>query len=801
MSKSSRVFVKKLKEYLGPEPSLVSTMWKPTILLVDDDPIFIRGLMAVLHDMGTLYYASNGTAALTKARDKQPDIILLDAQMPGMNGFDTCKALKTNPSTKAATIIFVTARIDIESEARGLEMGAIDFIHKPISPPLVRIRIQNHLRLKIQELQLKTALETSIDGFWMTDTHGRLLEVNDSYQRISGFSRTELLSMSISDLEATESHDEMLRHIQKVIRDGNSRFESRHRRKDGSEFNVEISASFSPIADGLLFVFSRDITERLRAEDNLKEARLSAEEASRAKSDFLASMSHEIRTPMNGVLGMADLILKTRLSEKQRHYIEILHRSGRTLLRIIDDILDFSRIQAGALSLESLKFDLHEVLSDINTIFSEKSNGKGLVLGFNIDEGVAIHLVGDSYRLGQILYNLVGNAIKFTKKGSVVVSVVAREASDDHQLLFFQVTDTGIGISPAFQKKIFHAFSQEDPSITRRFGGTGLGLAITNKLVAMMGGQLGLESQTGHGATFWFTIRFKKQRIESTEGTALKPNFQQPLTLGKSRFDAHILIVEDNQTNQEVIIAVLDIFGCQTTVANDGQEALNIFRDAEPPFDAILMDCEMPVLDGMETSRRIREMERLAGNRHTPIIALTAHVSSETQAQCIDAGMDDYLRKPLNFNRLNEILLHYLPKKQIMEEEGSSSALSGDAFSNSVLDQAVLDSILSLGKESGTFPLEKIINSYVRQTPELLGELKNAIEQKDAEKVRRTAHTLKSSSLTVGVIRLAELADGMETDFQNLALVRGYFRKTAAAFEEAKQALNNLVLHQKRLRR
>lgn len=563
--------------------------------------------------------------------------------------------------------------------------------------------------------------------------------------------------------------------------------------KNGKAITTEISGA--AFGDSILATFF-DITERKQADAIAKKAKDRAETASKAKSEFLATMSHEIRTPMNGVLGMADLILKTNLTVKQRHYAETIHRSGRILLRIIDDILDFSKIQSGRLLLESFLFDLEEVVQDISTMLMEKIGEKGLDFNFNIADNVIVHLIGDSNRLSQILFNLIGNAVKFTEAGSVNLSVGVQEEGEDDILLLFKVTDTGIGISPGYQNKLFEAFTQEDPSFSRRFGGTGLGLAISGKLVALMGGTIGFESLPSQGSTFWFTTRFAKQKTTDPIQTLKPSGSYQRHMVETICLNSQILVVEDNPTNQQVISAVLEMFGCHVTIANNGQEALDTFCTIESSFDAILMDCEMPILNGMESSKRMREWEGMHAQRRTPIIALTAHVSEKTRMQCISAGMDDYLRKPVNFDRLHAVLIRHLPQSNDHDTGGKTSS---DSFfhtalpSNTVLDRSVLDPIMALGKKSGTFPFKKIVQVFLNRTPELLIALKDALKQSDSEKVRTSAHALKSSCLTMGVVRLAELGEGMEKDYADLSLVHSYFLLTNAAFSEARKALNQLV--------
>ena len=427
-------------------------------------------------------------------------------------------------------------------------------------------------------------------------------------------------------------------------------------RKDGSRLTVLLTITALRNPEGTITSFlgvASDITTIKSVQRELTLAKDAAEAASVTKSQFLANMSHEIRTPMNGILGMTELLLATPLTEKQRHMAHTVQQSSASLLTIINGILDYSKIEVGKLQLEHTDMDLSHLLDDAVKLLSEVARQKGISLSVQIAPNIPIALRGDPTRLRQVLLNLIGNAIKFTTKGSITISADCLKRDAEQILLRMTARDTGIGIPPESQSRIFDAFAQADESTTRKFGGTGLGLAIVKQLVRLMGGTVDLESTPGLGSTFGFTVPLEV-RPDNEMSSVIAQAQHHPATLhGK------ILLAEDNVVNREIAVAMLELLGCAVDIAEDGQEALTAV--AAQPYDLVLMDCQMPNLDGLKASRLIREQEsQHSPRRRLPILALTANAMEGDREQCLAAGMDGYLTKPFTIDQLHHALTPWL---------------------------------------------------------------------------------------------------------------------------------------------
>jgi len=445
---------------------------------------------------------------------------------------------------------------------------------------------------------LDNILKSMVDPLIVVNRDGTVQTWNQATQDLLGYGEGELIGMPIEQILAEEDAESSAKSERILLT------------KCGGRIPVSVSTSEMKKGrrtEGFVCV-AKDITNRTRAEEAMREAKEAAEAASRAKSQFLANMSHEIRTPMNGVMGMLDLLCETDLTDRQHHLAETARRSSEDLLRIINDILDLSKIEAGKLELQRSDFDLRDAVEETVVLFAERAQRRGLEIACDLEEQVPTWLHGDRLRLMQVLSNLVGNAIKFTDRGEVVARVCCLEEAGEEVLLRFEVTDTGVGIEPEAQERIFEVFSQVDGSSTRRFGGTGLGLAISRQLAGLMGGEIGVESRPGKGSSFWFTARLKRASASNRPSRALCHD------LGNLR----VLIVDDNQTNREILHQQVLSWGMRNGSAGSGPEALERLRRAAgegDPYELVILDYHMPGMDGLEVARAMEQEPILRNSR------------------------------------------------------------------------------------------------------------------------------------------------------------------------------------------
>jgi two-component system, sensor histidine kinase and response regulator len=513
--------------------------------------------------------------------------------------------------------------------------------------------------LRRAEQKYRSIFENATEGIFQTTPEGKYLSANPALARMFGYDSPKELLADLTDIgsQLYVDPDRRRKFALAIRHDGRIQdFEAQIYRRDKSVIWISENARavHDEVTGELLYYegMVQDITSRKSTEDAGKQATAAAEAANRAKSEFLANMSHEIRTPMNGVIGMTGLLLETSLTNEQREFAESIGFSADALLTIINDILDFSKIEAGKLTFELLDFDLAEAVESTLDMLAEGAHGKGIELVSAISPDVPTRLRGDVGRLRQILANLIGNAIKFTESGEIVVQLFKESETETHAGVRFNVQDTGIGIPAETQVRLFQAFSQADGSTTRKYGGTGLGLTISKQLVAMMDGQIGVHSEPGHGSTFWFTILLEKQAADAKapEKTVVAASVPDPSEPNPQIEKMRILLAEDNIVNQKVALGQLRKLRYRADSVANGLEVLAALQLA--PYDIILMDCQMPEMDGYEATRVIRKQEQSLGKAcswKSPvyIIAVTANAMQADREKCLATGMDDYLSKPV----------------------------------------------------------------------------------------------------------------------------------------------------------
>jgi PAS domain S-box-containing protein len=519
------------------------------------------------------------------------------------------------------------------------------------------------LDLAASEQRFRAVFEGAAIGIAIIEIGGnKIVAVNPAYRKMLGCTAQEMRTVEIFDeltLPADRESDKQI--FLGILAAGKdiAYMDKHYVLRDGREVLVSLSLTVLRDACGnaqFILGMATDVTERTLIEAELRRAKKRAEAASESKSTFLATMSHEIRTPMNGILGMTELVMDTDLTPEQRENLDTVRLSAESLLSIINDILDFSKIEAGKLDVESIPFDLHEILSETMKPLGFRAHQKGLALNYVIQPNVPKALLGDPGRIRQVLINLVGNSIKFTEAGEILITVEDQSSDRVTTRLHIAVKDTGVGIPEETQAKIFEAFSQADGSMARKYGGTGLGLTICVRLVELMGGRVWLDSQVGHGSTFHFTVQLLAQ-----EPSAHSPPLQATqlndaaiaITAGKSSNlspappqikNLRVLLAEDNVVNQTIAVRVLEKHGHVVTVAENGQAALHAC--GTQTFDLILMDIQMPGMDGLEATAAIRKKEIVTG-AHIPIIAMTAHALKGDRERCLAAGMNGYVSKPI----------------------------------------------------------------------------------------------------------------------------------------------------------
>ena len=739
------------------------------VLIVDDKKDNLLILSVILRNKGyEVKELQSGHLVFDYVKKTTPDLILLDIMMPDISGFDICKQLKNEESTRDIPVIFISALSSNNYIVKAFSAGGIDYVTRPFQKNELLARVGTHIalrksqqRIEAQNLKFiqdeKALLESkkNFEGIFnavsdmliIADMDGKIVNANPKAIESYGYSKEEFLKLEVSQLIHEDNRHLYKKYISDILTNGVSHIESKEIRKDGSFFIAEVKGSFveyngKPHLLGVL----RDITKQKQEERDLIEAKKASDSANKAKSNFLAVMSHEIRTPMNAIIGMTDLTLQTNPTPEQESNLNIIKESTSLLLDIINDVLDFSKIEAGKLTLEKIDFDLHTFLDNLISIFIVQVENKGLSITLQKSDQLPRYIKVDQTRLKQILVNLINNAIKFTETGAITINA----SQDNNSLLKFSVKDTGIGISEENQNIIFNSFSQAELSTTRKHGGTGLGLAICKKLVEMMGGKIYLESKPDFGSTFSFQIKFEHGDKNKVKTEAQTENWEQLKTDCKK---LNILIVEDNLMNIKIAEQFLIKLGHSFSTVRNGKEALEILSQVR--FNIILMDVEMPEMNGLEATRRIRNGEAGSVNSGTPIIAMTAHALDNFRIECESAGMNDFVSKPVNFYELGMILKKYSSSHNYCTDKNVN--ISNDK-NNLVVDKK--EAIIRLGGCEEIFDM--VCQSFLNDIAGLLENIKQGVNKKDYEAIRFNAHTIKGLCGNINANTSINLAKKLE---------------------------------------
>ncbi|MFV8379222.1 response regulator [Flavobacterium sp. LB3R33] len=737
------------------------------ILLVDDLPENLFALEVILSDQNYICVKANSGNEALKILLHQQDfaIVLIDVQMPMMDGFETVELIRQIDNLKHVPIIFLTASMDNSQQIfKGYQAGAVDYMIKPLSPEILKAKVAVFVDLhtKNQELLVQAELlkklntdltaqklrseyslsliEASYDPLFAISTSGKITDMNNATVKATGVVRQKLIGTDFFDYftEPKMAHDV----FQKVFKDGfiaDSPLILRH--KNGNLIHVLFNGSVYKDDKGNILgaaIVARDVTNQKRVETELIEAKifaenstLIAENAVKAKQQFLANMSHEIRTPMNAIIGFTKVILRTNLTDKQNEYLNAIKISGDTLIVLINDILDLAKVDAGKMTFEKTPFKMKSSIAAMLHLFETKIQEKNLKLIKEYDTNIPDVLMGDPIRLHQIILNLVSNAVKFTTKGKITVSVDLINEDDEKVILKFSVTDTGIGISEEKIGTIFENFQQATSETSRLYGGTGLGLAIVKQLLEPQNGTIRVESTIHKGSTFSFTLPFQKTNSNvEIENESAEINSEMK--------NIRVLVVEDIALNQLLMKTLLDDYGFELDIAENGKIAIEKLQENE--FDIILMDLQMPEMNGFEATKYIRNTMQST----IPIIALTADVTTVDVYKCKAVGMNDYIAKPVDETVLYNKILGTLKKsKQDKKEEISATQIKKIKYTN-------LEYLHQRTKSNPKLMME-MISLYLAQTPPLITTMKQSLAEQNWQLLGAAVHKMVPSFSIMGI--------------------------------------------------
>lgn len=619
--------------------------------------------------------------------------------------------------------------------------------------------------LRISRENLLALVENTGEAVFSVNAVGILTVVNSRFRQLflATFNETITEGKDFYDFLPSDHRSVWKERVNAVLRGETLNFAEQFKDDLGGDRTYDVLLypvlNEENLVTGVSFS-ARDITERLQQEEELRLAKEKAESATEAKSEFLAVMSHEIRTPLNGLIGMSELLNSTNLDKQQKEFVDIIRLSGEALLQVISDILDFSKIEANKMQLEDAPFHVSEAVSETMTILSGRALEKNLKLNTNIGVDVPPAVLGDKARIRQVLMNLVGNAIKFTERGAVTVSVQSKNENGNFYLLFV-VGDSGPGISIEQQEKLFNAFQQADSSTFRKYGGTGLGLTICKTLVNLMGGKIWVESKQGKGSNFFFTVKTTPTFMPelSIEENPLK--FEKETVLHKmlaERIPAKILLVEDNDINRLLATKLLERLGYEIDSAIDGIEAVAAVKKSF--YDIVFMDVQMNKMDGLTATRTIRALDSI--NVQPVIVAMTAFASAEDRQGCLNAGMNDYTPKPITMEDLERMIVKWVKKSPDESIETTGVEQNPPEVLSELLDAVTIKRLIDIGKSTDAAFTLQVLEMFSRQAPSCINEMRSSMEVADYATIWKSAHTLKGTCLNIGAKKVAEICKEIE---------------------------------------
>lgn len=626
-------------------------MEKIKILLVDDKEENLVALESLLQREDVfIIKTTSPNEALKLAWEHEVSIALVDVQMPEMDGFELVQILKSNPKTKEILVMFVTAISKEDKYAiKGLSGGAIDYLHKPLDPYITMAKVNNfvllaqaqrELKRKNRELEVYSIMvNNSADVIGELDAQSfKIKRINPAVQRMLGYTQHTIVGRYFPDLVDSADRDMAMIHLDSLITENSlyRNFETRIKTSDNELIWVECKLNYH---EGVLSLIMIDVNSKKEFQQNLIRSKELAEESKRMKENFLANMSHELRTPINGIMGITHLLRETIMDQHQSNMLQLIETSSKSLLGVINDVLDLSKIEAGKFAIVRGNTELRPMLKAVSDLLGFKATEKNLSLMLEVDEKVPTYIYADSLRLNQILMNLVGNSLKFTEKGYVKISVTLQEVKKDKVKICFAVEDTGIGIPQNKLKHIFDSYSQAENQTATKFGGTGLGLAIAKKLSDLKGGKLEVSSELGKGSVFSFTNWYSTVEEPEAESEVVEIANLEPFA------NMRVLVAEDNVVNQFIVAKLLEGWNATAVIAENGIRAVEILREQD--FDIVLMDSQMPLMNGYEAARKIRN-EMPDDKRNIPIISVTAAVMKNEQDEAMNAGMNAVIPKPFD---------------------------------------------------------------------------------------------------------------------------------------------------------